>query len=729
MLAITGAAGTGKTTLVRDLISTRMPPRIQGWAVHHCRAHVVASMDPVRILGSVAGQLARRLPGYRDMLGQLTPGLDRDNDGVSAVVDRASVRAAIEYAIFRPLDALASMDRLRGEVLVVLDGLDEGSPGSIVAINELLAICQNSPQPRLRMLLTMRPDDVASRIRADTFDLTADRPAGVDDIDEYLAATTSLRRGSRTMIAAQARGSYVYASIATRLSWGVGRARHHELPPDLDGLYRLWLDRLGLTEFGQGVLSLLACSRDNGFTRHQIAPLMGVPVSEVGAALSRCRQLLDGNRHMRPHHRCLREHLRRTHERGAGAQADWIIATDLLNRWDGRWQSCSRPYGLRNLLVHLADVWAEDDLRRDAARDALVRTVSDPRFLARVVTRVGVEDLLTAVRYARRRLATRLELLDDVAEVLIAQAATLRLARSASDAELAIQQLVFQAAVVGAGTLGRALASGVGGRILTLWATVDSPFRFAPSARPGHSDQVASIAIIATGEKGITTAADGATKVWWLASGRLAHRLVTEATVTSLVPVPGGSHILTAGADGRAEVWDIGSGEAVGRMTGGRTVTVTAFAVSADLAVGVTGDVDGNATVWDLRIGEPVVRLPCRSSILSAMAVSADGCTAATGTTRGTITMWNTATGKPICVLDVGTRVSALALTLDGRRVIVGSDRNLTVHEVDVAGTAIAVASLWTRRRVTAIAVNPAIPSYVLFGTSSGQVGYVCLPA
>ena len=78
--------------------------------------------------------------------------------------------------------------------------------------------------------------------------------------------------------------------------------------------------------------------------------------------------------------------------------------------------------------------------------------------------------------------------------------------------------------------------------------------------------------------------------------------------------------------------------------------------------------------------------------------------------------------------------MTALALTPAADRLMAGGHRSLTVYPVP-AGVADrpgapeqAVARLVTPYRVTAIAVNPARPRYVLFGTAAGQVAYIRLP-
>ena len=142
----------------------------------------------------------------------------------------------------------------------------------------------------------------------------------------------------------------------------------------------------------------------------------------------------------------------------------------------------------------------------------------------------------------------------------------------------------------------------------------------------------------------------------------------------------------------------------------------------------MTGDNDGNATIWDLTIGEAAMRLDCRWPLVGAVAIGADGMTVATAGQGGEITIWETMTGRPLQSFTVPAPIASLALVPNADRVVVGGNCSLAVYGFGSGAVGGLLASLGTRHRVTAIAVNPVLPTYVLFGTISGQVAYVHIP-
>ena len=88
-----------------------------------------------------------------------------------------------------------------------------------------------------------------------------------------------------------------------------------------------------------------------------------------------------------------------------------VVAERLVSRWDRRWRRCDNSYALRNVLVHLSKVFT-DARRQDAALAAMHRTLSDPEYLVSAGMRIGLDDVLSGLRYVRRRLPTKLDLLD-----------------------------------------------------------------------------------------------------------------------------------------------------------------------------------------------------------------------------------------------------------------------------------------------------------------------------
>jgi len=290
------------------------------------------------------------------------------------------------------------------------------------------------------------------------------------------------------------------------------------------------------------------------------------------------------------------------------------------------------------------------------------------------------------------------------------------------------RRVVDLLATIGATGIARALMGQIRSTtILTLWATVNSPARLAPDARPGHQLQVDDASVMLDGERGVTTSRDGVIRVWHLASGQLSHEVDTAGgSGRSHAPADAPS-MMTAWPDGPSQMTDTESAERP-PLGPEHTALTSAFAVDRDGVRGISGDADGNATIWDLQVGEPLLRLNCRAGLLTAVDITVDGWTAATGSITGDVVLWDVATGLPVHRLTCPGVVSALAFTPSGKRLLIGDHTSLWVYVVPAVSQPSLVARLITRSRVAALAVNPALPSYVLCGTASGQVAYVRIP-
>jgi hypothetical protein len=736
VLVVSGAAGTGKTTLIRALAAGDCPaaPAMTFHAVHLCRAHVPASIDPIRVLGEIAGQLTRTVPGYEvfGSGGGRPPGCDNSPHRLAtrAVLDSPNAAAAYEKSLYLPFEVLALRRRRRGadagrdgDVVVVVDGLDEAPSGVAGSgLVELLAERLDNPGAGLRLLLTARSGPAVDRLSPELrLDLTADRPDGVDDVREYLDAVSGLPRQRRAAIADAAGDSYLYAQLAT---WLAGSAdAWYQPPPGLSALYEEALARLGAPESTPRlVFAALARVRDEGFTVDQLAALLRTDPATVTTALDRGRRLVTGSDRIRPYHRCLSEHLWATAAE-PGAE-DWLIGEHLRRRGAARRLASGEEYALRNMLPHLADASVTAFPR---ARATIRLALSGPVYVTSALMRIGVDDLLCALSYVERRTGRPADGSGTLARVLRRQAPYLRQAFELVDPTLASQQVVYEAATVGAVELARRFATCLpAAGILTLWATSDSRARLLPNATPGHAGRVTSVVVTGDGTTAITASKDHATRVWRLASGRLAYTVPTPADVSNIYADPGMTHVVASTTDGRVQVWDAGNGAPIMEIPTFRTALVTSFAADSTGTVGVGGDADGNATVWDLTAGEPVRRLPCRT-LVTAVAITPDASVAATGSAHGDVTVWDLATGAPRIRLSGGTRVCSLALTPAADRLVVGSE-SLTVYALTPTGRARRAAELFTSGAVTAAMINPVMPDYLLFGGAGGQIAYVRLP-
>lgn len=255
--------------------------------------------------------------------------------------------------------------------------------------------------------------------------------------------------------------------------------------------------------------------------------------------------------------------------------------------------------------------------RRGAAGRAIGATINEPDFLSAALSTVGVDALLSGLEYVLERAPTVSPDVSRVAEVLRAQAPILRKVRTNRDDSFAAKQLIYEAATIGATGIARALVGRIRSTtILTLWATVNSPARLAPDARPGHQLQVDDASVMLDGERGVTTSRDGVIRVWHLASGQLSHEVdIAGGSGRSHAPADAPS-MMTAWPDGPAQMTDTESAERP-PLGPEHTALMSAFAVDRDGVRGISGDADGNATIWDLQVGEPLLRLNCRAGLLT----------------------------------------------------------------------------------------------------------------
>src|SRR5438552_10557809 len=250
-LVVTGGAGTGKTALVAALAAGGACTERVGplHAVHLCRGHVIASIDPVRVLADIARQLTRSVPGYAACLRRLGRGRRGPDDdarfAAELTLESTNLSDAYDTVLRLPFQALSTGRGRSGapagstDVVVAVDGLDETPPGSgATGLADMFAERTAAPTPGLRLILTTRSGPPLDRLRPQaTVDLVADCPPGIDAIGEYLHAASGLAARWRAAIAEAAAGCPLYADVVCRITGTRLDLAGVELPSGLDALY------------------------------------------------------------------------------------------------------------------------------------------------------------------------------------------------------------------------------------------------------------------------------------------------------------------------------------------------------------------------------------------------------------------------------------------------------------------------------------------------------------
>ena len=229
---------------------------------------------------------------------------------------------------------------------------------------------------------------------------------------------------------------------------------------------------------------------------------------------------------------------------------------------------------------------------------------------------------------------------------------------------------------------GQRIVAGSGDHIARVWSVEPPKKQFDLPAGEGR---VMAVAITPDAKRVVTGAEDGSVRVWDIETGKLLLELKGhDGAVLGVAVTPDGENFVTASADKTVRIWDAKTGQVLRKLEG-HTRQVTGVVVTLDGSQIITWSRDRTIRAWDTKTGEegkPIISGKQQMPFGVAMVPDSHRLVAALDET---VRVYEAGTNTEIEIPDLQLKghegdVLALAVTLDGKRVITGSaDRTVRV--------------------------------------------------
>jgi WD40 repeat protein len=155
-----------------------------------------------------------------------------------------------------------------------------------------------------------------------------------------------------------------------------------------------------------------------------------------------------------------------------------------------------------------------------------------------------------------------------------------------------------------------------------------------------------------------------------------------SGTITSVAMTPDGSRVVTSSYDETVRIWDGKTGAQVGQIKGD-TSHVESVAITSDGSRIVTGSSTKGARIWDAGTGREIVALEAPPEALAAVAITRDGARVVTAGNDQKVRVWDGRTGRQLLEFPHEPRVTSIAVTADGSRIVGNAENDAQVWDAN----------------------------------------------
>ncbi len=134
---------------------------------------------------------------------------------------------------------------------------------------------------------------------------------------------------------------------------------------------------------------------------------------------------------------------------------------------------------------------------------------------------------------------------------------------------------------------------------------------------------------------------------------------------------PDDKRLATPAGEHSAKVWDVASGKVLLTLAG-HANEVTSVSFSADGSRIATSSADGTSKIWDAATGEELLALTGQNESVNDIAFSPDGTYLATAGEDSAAMIWDAASGKALYTLPSVSGVTSVAFSVDGKTLATG---------------------------------------------------------